>query len=253
MFGHPEAMIAALDHNRHKMLRANMNPYFSMKRIRSLESEIQPLVQKLVARLNSYKGTGVPLTIQYPFTCYSTDVISDYCMGSAFHYLDSPTFEPEWSHTLSNFAKYSAILKPMPWIGKILDSLPESWATKLNPGMALMFAFQHRCRVIIGQVLTAYRSGELQKQEVKRPTFFHDVVASDLPDREKTPDRLAQELQIIVAAGSETVAKFLSWTTFFLLENPEKLEKLKEELDRLDPKREASLVDFENMPYLVSD
>jgi cytochrome P450 len=250
MFGHPEAMIAAVDHDRHRMLRANMNPYFSMRRIRSLEPLIQNLVKKLVTRLNDFKGTGVPLTIQYPFTCYSTDVITSYTMGSAFHYLDSPDFVPDWSHTLSSFAKMSAIFKPLPWVAKIMDALPEDLTTKLNPGMALMFAFQHRCRVTIDAVLKAYKNGEL-KQDAEQPTFFHDVVSSQLPEREKTHSRLAQELQIVVAAGSETVAKFLSWTTFFLLESPEKLEKLKQELNELDPDRTATLVDFENMPYLV--
>jgi cytochrome P450 len=250
MFGHPEAMIAAIGHDRHKMLRANMNPYFSMRRIRSLEPDIQALVKKLVTRLNDFKGTGVPLTIQYPFTCYSTDVITSYTMASGYNYLDSPDFVPDWSNTLSSFAKMSAIFKPLPWVAKIMDSLPESLVIKLNPGMALMFAFQHRCRVIIKSVVDAYNSGELKEPE--RPTFFHDVVSSGLPEREKTPARLAQELQIVVAAGSETVAKFLSWTTYFLLENPEKLEKLKEELNRLDPDRTATMVDLENMPYLVS-
>jgi cytochrome P450 len=252
MFGHPEAMIAALDHNRHRMLRANMNPYFSMRRIRSLEPDIQALVKKLVSRLNDFKGTGTPLTIQYPFTCYSTDTITSYTMGSGFQYLDDPDFCPDWSITLSSFAKMSAVLKPMPWIGKLMDSLPQALVTKMNPGMALMFAWQARCHAIIQSVLDAYRKGELKQESQTRPTFFHDIVTSELPEREKTEERLAQELQIVVAAGAETVAKFLSWTTYFLLENPEKLEKLKEELNRLDPDRTATLVELENMPYLVS-
>lgn len=71
-------MIAAEDHNRHKVLRANMNPYFAMRRIRSLEPEIKALADKLCNRLNDFKGTGIPLTIQYPFTCYSTDAITGY-------------------------------------------------------------------------------------------------------------------------------------------------------------------------------
>lgn len=244
-------MIAAEDHNRHRVLRANMNRYYSMSRIRSLESEIKALVDKLCKRLNDFKGTGVPLTIQYPFTCYSTDVITGYTMGSAFHYLDTPDFVPDWSITLSSFAKMSVIFKPLPWVGKIMDSLPESFVTKLNPGMALMFSFQARCRAIINSVVDAYHSGT-QQPEFKRPTFFHDVVSSELPEREKTPERLAQELQIVVAAGSETVAKFLSWTTYFLLENPEKLEKMREELNRLDPDRNATLAELENYPYLTS-
>jgi cytochrome P450 len=48
------------------------------------------------------------------------------------------------------------------------------------------------------------------------------------------------------------VAKALAWTTYYLLENPEKLTKLREELNRLDRDHTATMVDLEKMPYLVS-
>jgi cytochrome P450 len=251
MFGNPRAAIATLDHSHHRLLRSNMNPYFSMQRIRSLEPEIQALVNKLCARLNEFKNKQEPVTLQYAYTCFATDVVSDYTMGTGFHYLDEPNFIPDWSNTLSGIAQGSAWFKPLPWLLTLLKSLPQGFVAKLNPGMALMFAFQDRCGVLINSVIESQKT-EDEKQEFKHPTFFHDVLASDLPPEEKSAERLAQEIQVVIGAGAETVAKMLSWTTYYLLENPEKLEKLKEELDRLDPDRKASLVDFEKMPYLTS-
>ncbi len=248
MFGTPEAIIAVLDHAHHRSLRANMNPYFSMQRIRSLEPEIQVLVDKLCYRLNDFKNKGVPITLQHAYTCFSTDVISDYAMGTGFHYLDAPDFVPEWSNTLSGIAQGSVWFKPLPWLLTLLKSLPHGLVKKLNPGMDLMFAFQDRCGVLINLVIESEKTGE----KFKNRTFFHDVLASDLPQEEKTAERLAQQIQTVIGAGSETVAKTLSWMTFHLLDNPEKLEKLKEELNRLDPDRKAKLADFEKMPYLVS-
>lgn len=250
MFGNPLATIAALDHSRHRMLRSNLNPYFSMQRIRSLEPEIQSLVDKLCYRLNEFKNTGTPIPAQCAYTCFTTDVVSDYTMGTGFHYLDEPNFIPQWSETLSGIAQSSAFFKPFPWLLSLLKSLPQGFVTKLDPGMGLMFAFQDRCGVLINSVMESQKTGE--KQNFSHPTFFHDVLASDLPPEEKTAERLAQEIQVVIGAGAETVAKMLSWTTYYLLENPEKLKKMKEELDRLDPDRKASLVDFEQMPYLVS-
>jgi cytochrome P450 len=93
---------------------------------------------------------------------------------------------------------------------------------------------------------------EKVKSTSSKPTFFHDVLNSDLPPEEKEPARLAQEVQVLIGAGGETAAKMLAWTIYYLLESPEKMHKLKEELDRLDPSGTATLIDYERMPYLVS-
>lgn len=228
-----------------------MNPYFSMARIRKLEPEIQALVDKLRDRLQGFKNSGVPVTLQHAFTCFTTDVISDYTMGVGFHYLDEPGFIPQWSETLSGIAKGSAFFKPFPWMASLLKALPQGLVARLNPGMDLMFQFQHRCGVLINSIIQS-QNDKSERTKFTHPTFFHDVLDSNLPPEEKSAERLAQEIQVVIGAGAETGAKMLSWTMYYLLENPEKLEKLREELNRLDPDRTATAVDLEKMPYVVS-
>ncbi|KAJ9223542.1 hypothetical protein DTO271D3_1622 [Paecilomyces variotii] len=251
MFGNPKAAIAILDHSHHRLLRSNMNPYFSMSRVRQLEPEIQALADKLCDRLKEYENTGVAINAQHAYSCLATDVISDYTMGAGFHYLDAPDFVPQWSETLSGIAKSSAFFKPFPWLLSLLKAFPEDIVARLDPGMGLMFKFQRRCGVLIDSII-ASQGDEEEKKKYAHPTFFHDVLESNLPPEEKSAERLAQEIQVVIGAGGETVAKMLSWTTYYLLENPEKLQKLREELDRLDPEHTASLVDLEKMPYLTS-
>lgn len=82
-------------------------------------------------------------------------------------------------------------------------------------------------------------------------TLFHALVESTLPPKEKAADRLSQEVFTVIATGGETTAKNLTIITFHLLKNPEKLQKLREELNRLDPDGTAPLVKYEAMPYLV--
>lgn len=250
MFGNEKSAIAILDHAHHRLLRSNMNPYFSMARVRKLEPEIQALVDKLCKRLNGFKDSGVPIVAQHAFSCFATDVISDYTMGTGFHYLDEPDFAPQWSETLGSIAKNSAFFKPFPWLLTLLKALPEGFVGSIDPGMDLMFKFQHRCGQLINSILAA-PNREDERKKYKHPTFFHDVLDSDLPLKEKSAERLAQEIQVVIGAGGETVAKALSWTTYYLLENPEKLNALKRELNELDPKQVASLVELEKMPYLV--
>lgn len=252
MFGNERATIAVLDHAHHRLLRSNMNPYFSMARVRQLEPEIRTLANKLCDRLKAFQGTGVPINTQHAYSCYATDIISDYTMGVGFHFLDTPDFSPQWSETLSGIAKSSAFFKPFPWLLTIMQTLPNDFVGRLNPGMGLMFKFQERCRELIDSVIETHNHDDEQKQKFSYPTFFHEVLSSSLPAEEKSAERLAQEIQVVIGAGGETVAKALSWITYYLLENPQTLKKLKEELQEMDPNQDASLGALEGMPYLVS-
>lgn len=252
MFGNERATIAVLDHSHHRMLRSNMNPYFSMARVRQLEPEILALANKLCDRLKSFRGTRAPVVVQHAYSCFATDIISDYTMGIGFHFLDTPDFSPQWSETLSGIAKSSAFFKPFPWLLTLMKAFPNDLVGRLNPGMGLMFKFQERCGVLISSVIESQKDGGQEKVKFAHPTFFHDVLNSNLPPEEKSAERLAQEIQVVIGAGGETVAKALSWITYYLLENPQTLEKLKKELNDLDPDQKASLAELENMPYLVS-
>jgi hypothetical protein len=141
-----------------------MNPYFSMTRIRQLEPEIQALVNKLCDRLKAFKNTGFPIVAQHAYTCFATDVISDYNMGVGFHYPDDPGFMPQWSETLSGFAKSSVFLKHFSWLGSLQKALPEGLVARFHPGMDFVFKFQHRCGLLLNSGIEAQNSkGEKKK------------------------------------------------------------------------------------------
>ncbi|KAJ4504170.1 hypothetical protein HRR75_007793 [Exophiala dermatitidis] len=85
-------------------------------------------------------------------------------------------------------------------------------------------------------------------------TIFQTLLDSDLPPHEKTVDRLQDEGQVLIGAGSETTAKALSIITFFLLEDKRKLERLRAELKAIPSKGDGrfSLTDLEQLPYLTA-
>lgn len=253
-FGAPLAALNTIDHQRHRLLRSHMNPFFSMGRIRQQEPALRALLDKLCRRLEAWKETGCPVNIEYPLTCYTTDVITDYTMGDGYHYLDQPDFIPAWNHTLMGTAKTLVFFRPIAWILPVLFSMPERLVAWLNPGMELFFQFQRRCRTIIRAITTDYQQQTDKRQfddSQRQKTFFHDVLGSSLPEQDKSAERLAQEMQILVSAGAETTAKAMSYITFYLLNDPTTMKKLMDELNTLDPDGNASLVQLEQMPYLV--
>jgi cytochrome P450 len=66
-------------------------------------------------------------------------------------------------------------------------------------------------------------------------TIIHDLLESDLPESEKSTDRVAQEAQTLVAAGSATTSYFLKSAVYFILANPDILHQLRTELQQAMP------------------
>ncbi len=91
-------------------------------------------------------------------------------------------------------------------------------------------------------------------EEPERPTIFHGLLSSSLPESEKDSPRLAEEASVLLSAGTDSSANTLSAITFHLLSNPEILEKLRKELEISIPDRnERTLPSFgkvEQLPYL---
>jgi cytochrome P450 len=91
--------------------------------------------------------------------------------------------------------------------------------------------------------------------EAKTPTIFREILNSDLPPEEKSVDRLWHDAQIFNLAGSETTGWALSVITFYVLENPDILHRLKEELRAIvedGDVENTSTTELEKLPFLVS-
>ena len=92
-------------------------------------------------------------------------------------------------------------------------------------------------------------------RDAKHRTIFYDLLESTvLPPEDKTVDRLWQEAQLLLAAGTVTTATSISSALVYLLLDQDKLIVLLQELeaampDITNPKRQAEL---ERLPYLVS-
>ncbi|KAF7113807.1 hypothetical protein CNMCM5793_004862 [Aspergillus hiratsukae] len=247
----PFALLNTIDHHLHRQLRAQLNPFFSTARIRQQEPAIKALVNKLCRRLEESKNTGQPVHIEHALICFTTDVITDYSMGDGYHHLDAPDFLPQWHGTMNGTAKTMVFLRPIPWALPLLLAIPERVTAWLTPGMELFFDFQKRCRKMIKEIVAAHneRVKAGQAAEGDSVNIFEDILRSDLPPQNKSETRLAQEMQVLVSAGSETTAKAITYILFYLLNDPATMQKLKAELETVGP--DPPLIQLEQLPYLT--
>lgn len=84
--------------------------------------------------------------------------------------------------------------------------------------------------------------------------MLHELLDSDLPPAELTVERLNQEANILIGAGSDTVKHTLAVATFYVLNDPDVHRRLYEELLTALPSHSTvlSLSDLEKLPYLTA-
>jgi cytochrome P450 len=100
-----------------------------------------------------------------------------------------------------------------------------------------------------------YKISHIANDREKHPehrTIFHEVLESDLPPEEKGVERLGHEAQTVVGAGLTTTAWTFSHATFYILNQPETLRKLQDELRATipDPTTPLDWLKLEELPYL---
>ncbi|KAB8267314.1 cytochrome P450 [Aspergillus minisclerotigenes] len=255
MFGAPASAFGTVDHRRHRIRRQPMNPFFSQQRIRQLEPMLRDMVDKLCDGLRAWKDRYTLLHMYHPFNAFTTDVVVEYTTGHSFHYLDDPDFSPQWSKTMQAIVNAGIQFKQFRWFISLFELLPRWLVMSINPDIGPVIDQKNESIRLANLVIDSKRSDGIStsnRASAPKGTLFHALLDSTLPPEEKTADRLSQEVFTVMAAGGETTARNLATITFHLLNNPEKLEKLREELTRLDPDGTASIVEYKAMPYLTS-
>ncbi len=79
--------------------------------------------------------------------------------------------------------------------------------------------------------------------------FSHMVFVEDEEGR-MTEKQLRDEAMTLIFAGHETTAHALTWTWYLLAKNPEKVAKMREELNRVVQGRRIEVKDLPDLPYL---
>ncbi|EER29799.1 hypothetical protein CPC735_011170 [Coccidioides posadasii C735 delta SOWgp] len=169
-------------------------------------------------------------------------------VNRSYRYLEASDWHPHWGQTLKDASKLSVITKQVAWTLPIPKCFPQSWAKALNPGLALFFDLTQRTHRRILEVLKEREQERGVSGPGRRKTLIDQLLDSKLPQEEKSMERLAAEIRSAIGAGTETTSNSM---TYHLLANPQKLQRLRDELLKLGPGREANLCELEQLPYLV--
>ncbi|KAH7075714.1 putative cytochrome P450 [Paraphoma chrysanthemicola] len=236
-FGTPE-------HDLHRVRRNAMNKFFSRAQITRLEPEMLKLTQLLCDKLirNPTKG---PFNVTTAYSCFSTDMISAYCFGEPLGFLEQDGWEPNFREPMSAFLNTSYLFRFFPSVRGLVHVAPPFAPYVTGDIGILMKEMYIKTPARIRQARKDHEAGVVRA----RPSVFTDILASSLPEDEKTVDRLSGEGFSLTGAGTETTAWTLSVITFYVLSQPDVLARLRAELRGLEI-ADLSWAALEKLPYL---
>ncbi|GAD94164.1 hypothetical protein AN8309.2 [Paecilomyces variotii No. 5] len=251
-FGTPDAAIGTVEHHVHRMRRAALNPFFSKAGVYRLESVIQQKVDLMLDRLAEFRKLGRPIPLDVMFPAFTNDVVMEYAFARSDHRLEHPDFDALFHETMLSFSVLNHWTKHMNWILTLGQSIPLWLAKRLDEGMGKIVSLQTN---IANQIKDIQTGTDKNYEAVSHKTIFHDILSSNLPESEKRLDRLAQEGQVVVGAGTETTSWALTVAMFYILDNPSIRQRLETELLSLefsDRKGSLKLSELERLPYLTA-
>ena len=246
-FGMRESALNTTEHDLHKLRRGAMSKMFSKRYILALEPIIREKVENCSARLEEFKNAKAVLDLRLLFTCLTTDIITEYVLARSYDLLSTPDLSPKWRDTFAGGLRASRWFKHFPFIWIFVRGVPPAVITFFAPDFKIALDFEQDNKRQVADVMDRYSRGDVK---CDHPTVFHELLESDLPPAEKSYDRLWQEGQSLVGAGTETTANTLSYILVSLLTQPEKFKRLRSELQEI--KSEISLQQLEQLPYLTA-
>jgi len=189
------------------------------------------------------------LDIDAAYMALTMDIITEYCYGKSSDFLLEPDFRYQWRDCMVETFDKAAFRRAVPWLTPLLQKLPSEYLLKLFPSMRFLITWQQDIKKQVQEIVSQDKKGHGEGRNI-----FRDLKDNErLPKAEKTVERLADEGEILVGAGSETTAKTLTYTTFYILNTPGVLEKLRKEL-KGEMKHSTDVptwTQLEQLPYLV--
>ncbi|KAI0382249.1 putative cytochrome P450 [Hypomontagnella monticulosa] len=253
-FNVSESAFGTVHHDHHRLRRSAINRYFSKASVAKLEPIIHDKVEKLCHQLYTHLGDDQPVKLDMAFSCFTTDVVTIYAFDKCYDFLSDASFRRNLHGSIVAGTDLGHYTKQFPFLFPLMHHVPDSFVKALNPQIGVYLQYQRDLAAQIRELRGQREMGDIVGKEYDLPaTIFHELMESNLPDKEKTDTRLWQEGQTIVGAGTETTAWTLAVLFFYVLNNRDMYEKLMAELAGAIPDATSrpAYNDLEKLPYLI--
>lgn len=239
----PGSMVAAVSHELHHLRRGILKDFFSRRSVLELSDMINERVQALMQRLEGFRIAQATVSIDDAFSALSSDVITSYCCGKHWGFIEDPDFRNDVRKATADAAAFTHISRFFPWLVTLSTFLSPRTLSILMPGKAGLFGF-------LESFLEYAQKGA---STGKRNSMLAKLADPSIPPQERSFHRQRDEAFGIIGAGTETTATVLTIAFYHLARDNTVREKLQAELKQLMPTPDSTptWIELERLPYLV--
>ncbi|KAB8075103.1 cytochrome P450 [Aspergillus leporis] len=225
------------DPERHKEMRKMLSPAFSQRALLEQESIISDIVDKFVRAIGEKahpESNGINMIKWFEMTAF--DILGDMAFGESFHSVEAgkPHY---WGDNILNHI----------YLITVIDNLRRFWV------LAKLGKLLIPSRFLLQSVNSRYARAQVEKCLESKSTRkdFVTLLAQKVRDGEVHKEEMAAHVSTFAVAGGETVATFMASTTCFLLQHPEKLERVVSEIrGAFKAYSEINATQAQRLPYL---
>lgn len=165
----------------------------------------------LMSQFAKFCEEGNPLDLCDAFGTLTSDIVSFYCYGKTWGFVEDSDFRSDIRTAANDFSAFSHINRFFPFLNSLLRYVPLPIMSVLMPGKAVLFEFQrsvfeHYSAVIACKAITL--TGE--------HNIINRLTSKDIPPYEQNPSRLQDEGFAVIVTGTETTMRALAFAAYHI-------------------------------------
>ncbi|KAK7956146.1 cytochrome P450 family protein [Apiospora aurea] len=250
----------SVPHDLHRSRRKHLEPFFSRQGTTRVEHIIKDEAQKLTGRLLRLSGSGTIVHLDHAIAAMTGDIIGFTTCGMQPNLIEEPNFSPSWYELMVKTTTIAPLFRCFTWLNRIIQLLPASVMEGMYPEGISNMMLGKAGRLYIERIKRELDGSPAEKQGQKKwNSAFHHLLSSDIPEEEKSTERLQAESMILLLAGTLAGAHTLTFVLFYLLASPAMEARLRAELESAFALAAAagtgqempSWTELERLPYLT--
>ncbi|KAI1102009.1 benzoate 4-monooxygenase cytochrome P450 [Jackrogersella minutella] len=232
------------DVKEHARIRRQLNPAFSEKASREQEPLVMGYIDSMIRKVRNVTARGEPVDIE-KYTMWTTfDIQGDLVFGEdVFKCIENERYHP-WINTSITYFTAGV------YIHALNDISP--WALwiwqKLFTPKSIEDANRYHVKTTLDLVDKRMAAGQTD-----HPDYMTFITGESKAGEMLTKEQMYANAQMLVMAGSETVATASASTLFLLLAHPETMARARHEIrSTFNSEQRITAASVSQLPYLVA-
>ncbi|KAL8920044.1 MAG: hypothetical protein Q9172_004674 [Xanthocarpia lactea] len=259
---HDRYAFGTVDHYIHRQRRAAVKTFVSKKTVQTFQSSICSTVELLCREFNHFAATGETFECGTYFLSWATDSVAKYLENSTYGLLDDARRRQDWQETIAQVVELTPLVKQFPFFMPFVLKVPGWLMQILSPKMNRVLLMHKRMRSTARQYLSLHTSAAKQATGAEKSNHasnskidaYRAILSSTLPEIDKQPDRVAQEVLTLLVGGSATTMRVMLRIVYHVNSTPGVLSRLSKTLDAVmtTPTTNPELEVLEKQEYLAT-